>query len=147
MDFAKKQAQDKFRFRSRLIFYSGLSGWVLWFLIALSGSGNQFSNAVGGLAIITAVIGTYAGAPMMIRARYVEGQATPWKVPGLVALLIFVFIVVVGFVPNVTIALIFAWISIILTPAFLYMLVWSLALLVKTKRQQPPKENNLGPLS
>jgi hypothetical protein len=108
----------------------------------MSGSGNQSLNAIGGMAIITAVIGTYAGAPMMIRARYGADEPTPWRVPGFIALLIFVLILLFGFIPNKTISLIVGWVSLILIPVFLYMLFWSLALFVKTKRQQPPKENN-----
>jgi Ca2+/Na+ antiporter len=141
MNYAKERARDKFRFRSRLVFYIGLTGWAIWLVIALSGSENQSLNAIGGLAIITAVIGTYAGAPMIIRARYDKGETTPWKAPGVVALSIFVFILLFGFIPDRTVSLIVGWVSLILIPVFLYMLVWSLVLLVKTKREQPPKRN------
>ncbi len=144
MDYSKVRAREKFRYRSRILFYSGLIGWVVWFLIIFMGPTGDLLGAIGGLAILTATIGTYVGAPLMIRARYSAEEPTPWKVPGGVATAILAFVLVFGFIPNTTAQSIMSVMALILIPVFIYMLIWTITLEIKQKRrsQRNDQSNN-----
>lgn len=142
MNYQVIVAREKFRFRARLLFYAGISGWVIWLLIALSGSESKSLSVLGGLAILTAIVGTYVGVPMVIRSRYAAIEPTPWRAPGVVALVIFVFILVFGLIPNGSISLIVGWVSLVLIPVFLYTLIWMIVLLIQGNRRRNSKFQN-----
>ena len=133
MDYSKVRAREKFRYRSGILFYSGLIGWGVWFLIIFMGPTGDLLGAIGGLAIIIAIIGTYAGGPLMIRTRYGAEEPTPWKVPGGVAAAILAFVLVFGFIPTATAQNTISLMGLILIPVFIYTLIWMIVLLVRQR--------------
>jgi len=137
MEHDEVLAREKFRFRTRILFYAGLAGWVLWWLILLTAKGDDsdYWSALGGLGMVTGFLGIYVGAPLMIRAQYSAQEPTPWKIPAIVAIAIPGLLVVFAFFTPPASLINFIFIPFL--PLSLYMAIWSITLRIKRKRKHP----------
>jgi hypothetical protein len=135
MEYDEVRAREKFRYRTRIVFYSGLAGWALWWLILFSGNSDDsdYWSALGGLALFAWVVGIYVGSPLMIRAQYSAREPTGWKTPAIVALAIPALLALSGLIlsPTNFITITFTF----LLPLSIYMAIWSIVLRIQQKRK------------
>jgi len=131
------RAREKFRFRTRILFYSGLAGLSLWWLLVFTGisDSSDYWSALGGLAIVFGILGTYVGAPLMIRAQYGAEEPTPWRIPAIVAGAYFALLIALGFITlSSPVFNLISFILVFLFPLSIYMAIWSIVVAIQQKR-------------
>lgn len=135
MNYSDEMKREKFRSRARVFFFSGVVAWIVWFAITVSGgTGYDAFGAFHSLMLLVAVVGTYAGVPLMIRSRYSASEPTPWKAPAGIAAGILLFALIAGFIPNETVQLVTSWVVIVCIPAFIALIIWAIVLFAKGRR-------------
>ena len=131
------RAREKFRSRTRILFYSGLAGLPLWWLLVFTGisDSSYYWSGLAGLVLVFGILGTYVGAPLMIRAQYGAEEPTPWRIPAIVAGAYFALLIMLGFVSLLALVINFIFFTLVLLfPLAIYMAIWSIVVAIQQKR-------------